>query len=126
MRASTLSHLAAVSLGAMSILTALPMLGLPFPSRTSAEYYTGKTRWIADLSGNRLTHQQARYASAGLRILAGSCCIFPPTRELTLLGYTAIVVYGTLVAYRDGRPMLPQWGTLAGLGVCLLLGRLRF
>ncbi|KAI1765516.1 hypothetical protein GGR53DRAFT_489995 [Hypoxylon sp. FL1150] len=112
---------ASITFGSLCIASALPFVGIPFPSRTWATYYADKNRWLSQLSGGRLAPDQAGYAGALLRIAVGSCCIYQPTRVAALLINGAVVSRGTMVAYRDGRPMRPQWTMLSTIGLCLLL-----
>jgi hypothetical protein len=119
-----LSNLTAGSFGILCIASALPFVGVPFPTRAWSDYYADKNRWLSQLSGQRLSPAQAGYAGAALRLVSGACCIYPPTREAMLLIYAAIVCRGTMLASRDGRPMAPQWGMLSATVVCLVLGRL--
>ncbi|KAK9416059.1 putative Major facilitator superfamily transporter [Seiridium unicorne] len=118
------SAVVSTTFGVLCITSALPFVGIPFPSRAWATYYADKNKWLAELSGGRLTPDQAGYTSAALRIAVGACCIYPPTREAALLVNGAIVCRGTMLAYRDGRPMRPQWTMLSAIALCLVLGRL--
>ncbi|KAI1404947.1 hypothetical protein F4819DRAFT_446038 [Hypoxylon fuscum] len=79
---------------------------------------------MSQLSGGRLTPKQAGFAGALLRVAVGSCCIYPPTRVAALLVNGAVVSHGTMIAYRDGRPMAPQWTMLGAIGLCLVLEEL--
>ncbi|CAJ2507099.1 Uu.00g082850.m01.CDS01 [Anthostomella pinea] len=115
-----LSDFTCITFGALCIASALPFVGIPVPTRSWAIYYADKNRWLSKLSGERLTPKQAGYASALLRLAVGSCCIYPPTRIPALLVNGAVVCRGTVVAYRDGRPMRPQWTMLGAVGLCLL------
>ncbi|KAJ7042814.1 hypothetical protein C8F04DRAFT_1175919 [Mycena alexandri] len=121
---STASDIASTTFGALCIASALPFVGVPFPTRGWATYYADKNLYLSQLSGGRLTPRAAGWASAALRIAVGSAAIYPPTREASLIANTAVVVRGTFLAHRDGRPMRPQWTMLGALGLCLLLGRL--
>ncbi|XXG99306.1 hypothetical protein Hte_005643 [Hypoxylon texense] len=116
-----LSDVVSTTFGGLCIASALPFVGIPFPTRAWAAYYADKNRWLSQLSGGRLTPKQAGYASALLRIGVGSCCVYQPTRVAALLVNGAVVSRGTVVAYRDGRPMRPQWTMLGAIGLCLLL-----
>ncbi|KAI0161743.1 hypothetical protein GGR52DRAFT_138098 [Hypoxylon sp. FL1284] len=116
-----LSDYASATFGALCIASAPPFVGIPFPSRAAAAYYADKNRWMSQLSGGRLTLRQAGYAGALLRLAVGACCVYPPTRVPTLLLNGAVVARGTVVAFRDAGPMMPQWGMLGAVGVCLLL-----
>ncbi|KAI1775307.1 hypothetical protein F4818DRAFT_416241 [Hypoxylon cercidicola] len=118
---SPLSDVVSITFGGLCIASALPFVGIPFPTRAWATYYADKNIWLSKLSGGRLTPNQAGYASALLRISVGSCCIYQPTRVAALLVNGAVVVRGTMVAHRDGRPMRPQWNMLGAIGLCLLL-----
>ncbi|KAF7298817.1 Dienelactone hydrolase endo-1,3,1,4-beta-D-glucanase [Mycena indigotica] len=97
--------------GALCMLSAIPFLGIPFPSRAAAEYYATKNHWIAENYG--VTPRQAGYFGAVVRTGVGLGVIYPTTRPLALALNAAIVVRGTALAWRDGRPMLPQYGMLA-------------
>ncbi|KAI3554862.1 hypothetical protein CABS03_08299 [Colletotrichum abscissum] len=121
---STLSNLASYTFGGLCILSALPFVGIPFPNRRAADYYAGKSEWMSQIFRRRLTPRQAGYFGAALRIAVGAAVIVPEMREPALLFNGAVVTYGTIRAYVDGRPMLPQWGMLAVIAVCLGLGRL--
>ncbi|KAK1854751.1 hypothetical protein CCHR01_02562 [Colletotrichum chrysophilum] len=120
---STIANLSNWSFGAMCILSALPFVGIPFPNQRAADYYAGKNRWISELSGGRLDSTQAGYAGAVLRIAVGTAVLVPATREAALLINGAIVTRGTMLAVRDGKPLLPQWGMLGIVAWCLVLGR---
>ncbi|KAI4865622.1 hypothetical protein F4820DRAFT_419699 [Hypoxylon rubiginosum] len=115
------SDFVSITFGGLCIASSLPFIGIPFPSRAWATYYADKNRWLSQLSGGRLTPKQAGYASALLRVGVGSCCIYQPTRVAALLVNGAVVSRGTMVAYRDGRPMRPQWTMLGAISFCLLL-----
>ncbi|KAG7046769.1 integral membrane protein [Colletotrichum scovillei] len=121
---STLSNLASYTFGGLCILSALPFVGIPFPNRRAADYYAGKSEWMSQIFRRRLTPGQAGYFGAALRIAVGAAVIVPETREPALLFNGAVVTYGTVRAFVDGRPMLPQWGMLAAIAICLGLGRL--
>lgn len=121
---STLSNLSSYTFGGLCILSALPFVGIPFPNRRAADYYAGKSEWMSQIFRRRLTPGQAGYFGAALRIAVGAAVIVPETREPALLFNGAVVTYGTVRAFVDGRPMLPQWGMLAAIAVCLGLGRL--
>ncbi|OHF02130.1 hypothetical protein CORC01_02709 [Colletotrichum orchidophilum] len=121
---SMISTLSSWTFGGLCILSALPFTGVPFPSRRAAEYYAGKSEWMSQISGRRLTPTQAGYAGAAFRIAVGAAVIVPETREPALLFNGAVVAYGTVRAALDRRPMIPQWGMLAAIAVCLGLGRL--
>ncbi|KAJ6457593.1 hypothetical protein C8R45DRAFT_1032646 [Mycena sanguinolenta] len=109
----------------LCILSAAPFVGIPFPSRAAAEYYRDKSAWMAaTVFGNRITPTQAGYLSSVGRVLIGAGLIYPPTREATLLVNGAIVSCGTVMAIRGGRLLLPQFGMLAAVAWCLVLGRL--
>ncbi|KAF7325044.1 Major facilitator superfamily transporter [Mycena kentingensis (nom. inval.)] len=120
----TLSTAVSSTFGALCITSALPFIGIPFPSQSWADYYADKNKWLAELSSGRLTPAQAGYAGALLRVGVGACCIYPPTREAALLLNGAVVCRGTVLAYRDERPMRPQWTMLSAIALCLVLGRL--
>lgn len=120
----TLSTVASTTFGALCITSALPFVGIPVPSRAWVTYYADKNIWLSKLSGELLTPTQAGYASAVLRLAVGAGCIYPPTREAALLLNGAVVCRGTMLAYRDGRPMRPQWTMLGAITLCLVLGRL--
>ncbi|KAL7627943.1 hypothetical protein AAE478_002138 [Parahypoxylon ruwenzoriense] len=120
----TLSDLTSITFGALCITSALPFIGIPFPNQAWASYYADKNRWMSRLSSGYLTPKQAGYAGALLRVAVGSCCIYQPTRFAALLVNGAVVCRGTMVAYRDGRPMTPQWTMLGAIGLCLILEKL--
>ncbi|KAH8655757.1 hypothetical protein BX600DRAFT_470271 [Xylariales sp. PMI_506] len=122
--ASTISNITSTAFGSLCILSSLPFVGIPFPTRDWAVYYAGKNQWLSKLSGGRLTPIQAGYCSALLRITVGTACIFQATRDVALLVNGAIVIRGTFLAHRDGRPMRPQWTMLGAIGLCFFLGRL--
>ncbi|KAI1372815.1 hypothetical protein F4677DRAFT_431555 [Hypoxylon crocopeplum] len=115
------SDLVSTIFGSLCIASALPFVGIPFPTRAWATYYADKSQWISSRSGGRLTPRQAGYASALLRLIVGSACIYPPTRLASLALNGTVVCYGTVSAYRDRRPMRPQWTMLGAMGLCLLL-----
>jgi hypothetical protein len=117
----SLSNIASRTFGALCILSSLPFIGIPFPSKSWSTYYAGKNKWNSDLSSGRLTPKQAGYVGALLRIVVGVGCIYPATRVKMLLVNGAIVFRGTMLAHRDGRPMVPQWTMLGAVGLCLLL-----
>jgi hypothetical protein len=121
----SLSDLPSLTFGALCIVSALPFVGIPFPTRSWATYYAEKNRWMSQLSGGRLTPGQAGVAGALLRLTVGSACIYPATRLAALLANGAIVSRGTVLALRDGRPMGPQWRMLGAVGVCLVLETVR-
>ncbi|KAI1346930.1 hypothetical protein F5Y01DRAFT_296672 [Xylaria sp. FL0043] len=79
---------------------------------------------MSQSSKGRLTPNQAGYAAAVLRMAVGVGCIYPPTRFAALLINGAVVCQGTMVAYRDGRPMSPQWTMLGAIALCLALEKL--
>ncbi|KAI1400941.1 hypothetical protein F4819DRAFT_353169 [Hypoxylon fuscum] len=114
------SDLVSTTFGAVCIASALPFVGIPSSSRAVA-YYADKNRWMSQLSGGHLTPRQAGFAGALLRVAVGSCCIYPPTRVAALAANGMVVCYGTVAAFRDGRPMRPQWSMLGAMGLCLLL-----
>lgn len=118
------ANLFAYGFGAMCISTALPFVGIPFPKKETAAYYQRKNEWNAKLSGYRISSGTAGILGATLRVGVGLGVVFPSTREVTLLIKGAIVSVGTVLAYRDGRPMKPQWTMLALVTACLGLGRL--
>ncbi|KXH54116.1 hypothetical protein CSAL01_09215 [Colletotrichum salicis] len=120
---STLSTLSSYTFGGLCVLSGLPFIGIPFPNRRVADYYAGKSEWMSQIFGRRLSPRQAGYFGAALRIAVGAAVVAPETRESALLFNGAVVTYGTIRAYADGRPMLPQWGMLAANAVCLGLGR---
>ena len=115
----------AYSFGTFCILSALPFVGVPFPSRAAADYYAGpngKIKWISDLSGHRITSKQAGYFGAGQRIVLGLCLISPKFRRPSAALMGIVVSYGTVVAVRDGRPLLPQIGMLSAIAAVLISG----
>ncbi|KAI0472309.1 hypothetical protein F4859DRAFT_100377 [Xylaria cf. heliscus] len=120
----TWSDKASVTFGSLCVLSALPLIGIPFPTRGWASYYADKNRWMSQLSKGYLTPTQAGYASAVLRIFVGFGCMYQPTRVAALLVNGAVVCRGTMVAYRDSRPMSPQWTMLGAIALCLVLERL--
>ncbi|KAI1275119.1 hypothetical protein F5Y07DRAFT_187951 [Xylaria sp. FL0933] len=120
----TWSDTVSTTFGALCIVSALPLIGIPFPTRAWASYYADKSRWMAQLSKGHLTPNQAGYAAAVLRTAVGVGCIYPPTRIAALLVNGAVVCRGTMVAYRDGRPMSPQWSMLGAIALCLALEKL--
>lgn len=122
----TLSDAVSTTFGALCITSALPFVGIPFPTRAWATYYADKNRWMSQLSNGYLTPKQAGYAGALLRVMVGSCCIYQPTRIAALLVNGVIVCRGTVVAYRDARPMRPQWNMLGAVGLCLFLEMMRY
>ncbi|KAJ9150202.1 hypothetical protein NKR23_g3809 [Pleurostoma richardsiae] len=105
--------------GAMFILSALPFVSAPFPSRETAEYYKRKNDWNVRLSGGHLTRTQTGFLGAALRVMVGLGVLFSATRQGALLGNGAVVSLGTVLAYRDGRPMVPQLTMLAMVAWCL-------
>ncbi|KAI2626750.1 hypothetical protein GGR54DRAFT_483424 [Hypoxylon sp. NC1633] len=117
----SLSDLSSATFGALCIASALPFVGIPFPSRDWATYYADKNHWVSRLSGGLLTPKQAGYAGALLRVVVGFSCIYQPTRTAALLVNGAILSWGTIAAYRDGRPLIPQWTMLGAIGLCLFL-----
>jgi hypothetical protein len=119
-----LSNAVSTTFGLLCITSALPFVGIPVPSRSWVTYYADKNKWLSQLSGGRLSPQQAGYAGAVLRLTVGFCCIHPATREAALVLNGLVVCRGTMLAYRDGRPMRPQWTMLGAVALCLVLGRL--
>ncbi len=113
-----------VAFGLVCIGSAAPVLGIPFPKQSTADYYKRKNEWIAQLSGHRLTITQAGVFTACLRLAVGFGVIWPPTREALLLVNGGIVGFGTLLAIRDKRPMIPQWSMLGTVACCFLANRL--
>ncbi|KAI2602196.1 hypothetical protein GGR54DRAFT_533049 [Hypoxylon sp. NC1633] len=113
------SDVACATFGLLCIASALPFVGIPFPTRAWATYYAEKSAWMATRSG--LTPKQAGYAGAILRLGVGSACIYPSTRLAALAVNGIVVGYGTVSAYRNGRPMRPQWNMLCAMGFCLVL-----
>lgn len=118
------ADVASKAFGVLCITSAFPFVGIPIPTRSWATYYAGKNEWLSQLSGRRLNPTQAGYAGALLRIVVGACFLSPTTREAALLFNGAVVCCGTVLAYRDGRPMRPQWTMLGAITLCLVLGRL--
>lgn len=112
--------------GSFCILSALPFVGVPFPSQRAATYYThpstGKNEWIASTFGNRITGRQAGYLGATVRILLGAGLISQTFRKPSCTVMGVIVGYGTVLALRDKRPMLPQIGMLSAIAVVWVLG----
>ncbi|KAI1367475.1 hypothetical protein F5Y08DRAFT_67772 [Xylaria arbuscula] len=121
---STWSDKVSGAFGSLCILSALPLLGVPFPSRGWASYYADKNIWMSQLSKGYLTPRGAGCAAALLRIIIGVGCIYQPTRVAALLINGAVVTRGTFVAYRDGRPIRPQWTMLGAIALCLVLEKL--
>ncbi|KAI0835227.1 hypothetical protein F5Y06DRAFT_277025 [Hypoxylon sp. FL0890] len=115
------SDIVSTTFGTLCLLSAVPLVGIPFPSRSWANYYEDKNKWIAFRTGGRLTAKQAGYAGALLRLAVGSCCIYPPTRIAALTANSIVVSYGTVAAYQNSRPMSPQWSMLSAMGLCILL-----
>ncbi|KAI0206435.1 hypothetical protein F4808DRAFT_407236 [Astrocystis sublimbata] len=122
---SNWSDKASGAFDSLCILSALPLIGVPFPSRGWASYYADKNIWISHLSKGYLTPKQAGYTVALLRVAVGLGCVYQPTRVAALLINGAVVTRGTVVAYRDGRPMRPQWTMLGAITWCLVLERLQ-
>ncbi|KAI0443158.1 hypothetical protein F4803DRAFT_333567 [Xylaria telfairii] len=118
------SDIASGTFGSLCVISALPLIGIPFPTREWASYYADKSRWMSRLSKGYLAPGQAAYAAAALRIAVGFGCVYQPTRLTALLANGAVVCWGTLVAYRDSRPMSPQWTMLGAIGLCLVLEKL--
>ena len=123
MSAKTISSVASVAFGAFCIGSALPFIGIPIPNKAAVHYYADKSAYMAGLTGHRITTAQAQYLSAVLRTAVGAGCIYPGTRQAALLVNLGIVIRGTFIANRDGRPMWPQWGMLGAMSLCLILGR---
>lgn len=84
-------------------------------------YYADKNIWMSKLSNGHLTPKQAGCAAALLRVAVGLGCMYQRTRVAALLVNGAVVTRGTVVAYRDGRPMRPQWTMLGAIALCLAL-----
>jgi hypothetical protein len=120
----TASDVASTTFGTLCLLSALPFIGVPFPTRGWSTYYAGKNEWLTRLSGGRLSPRTAGLAGAALRLAVGSALLYPSTRQAALLVNGAVVVRGTFLARRDGRPMRPQWTMLGVIGLCLLLEQL--
>ncbi|KAJ7069595.1 hypothetical protein C8F01DRAFT_1245793 [Mycena amicta] len=116
--AQPLSTISNSLFGALCILSAIPFLGIPFPSRAAAEYYATKNHWLAENYG--VTPKQAGYFGAVVRVGVGAGVIYPPTRMVALALNGAIVVRGTALAWRNERPMLPQYGMLLTMVWCAL------
>lgn len=115
----------AYSFGTFCLLSALPFLGIPFPNSRAAQYYirpNGKNEWIAKLTGDRISPKQAGYFGATTRILLGAGLISQTFRAPSCAVMGAIVGYGTIVAIRDSRPLLPQFGMLSAIAAVWLLG----
>lgn len=110
--------------GFFCIVSAFPFIGIPVPSRSSVIYYANKNEWLSKLSGRILSPNQAGYAGALLRIVVGICLLSPATRNGALVFNGVVVSCGTLLAYRDGRPMTSQWLMLGAISLCLVIGRL--
>ncbi|KAI0454425.1 hypothetical protein F5B21DRAFT_475337 [Xylaria acuta] len=121
---TTWSDKVSVIFGSLCVISALPLIGIPFPTRAWASYYADKNRWMSQLSKGRLTPNQAGHAVAALRIAAGFGYMYQPTRVAALLVNGVVVCRGTVVAYRDGRPMSPQWTMLGAVALCLVLEKL--
>ncbi|KAI1266417.1 hypothetical protein F5Y18DRAFT_381566 [Xylariaceae sp. FL1019] len=116
-----ISEAPSVIFGGLCIASALPFIGVPFPSRSAATYYAGKNQWMSQVTGGKLSPRGAGVTGALLRFAIGGCCIHKPTRVGALLANGAVVSYGTVIALRDGRPMIPQFGMLSAIGVCLAI-----
>ena len=110
--------------GTLCILSAAPFAGVPFPNRAAADYYRAKSRWMSAIFGQRLSPVQAGYMGAAVRIVVGAGTIYPPTREAVLLLNGAGVLWGTVRAVRDGRPLIPQFGMLGAVAFLVVLNRL--
>ena len=124
MAMQTIANLLAYGFGALCLSTALPFVGIPFPRAETAAYYKRKNEWNAKLSGHRITPATAGVLGAALRVGVGLGVIFPETREVALFIKGAVVSVGTMLAYRDGRPMRPQWTMLGLIAACFVSGRL--
>ncbi|KAH8160518.1 hypothetical protein CIB48_g7726 [Xylaria polymorpha] len=120
----TWSDIASGTFGSLCVISVLPLIGISSPTREWASYYADKSRWMSRLSKGYLAPDQAAYASAALRIAVGCGCVYQPTRVAALLVNGAVVCSGTVVAYRDSRPMSPQWTMLGTIGLCLVLEKL--
>jgi hypothetical protein len=112
----------AYTFGAFCILTAPPFVGIPFPSRRASTYYASKNVWMCDLSGKRLTPTQAGYLGAGIRILLRLGIISQQFRRPSCAVNGAIASVGTVMAIRDGKRLLPQFGILAAIATVAILG----
>ncbi|KAF7299663.1 Dienelactone hydrolase endo-1,3,1,4-beta-D-glucanase [Mycena chlorophos] len=110
---STLSN---TLFGTLCILSSLPFLGIPFPSRATAEYYADKSAHMAEVYN--ITPGQAATIGGVGRTLVGLGVIYPPTRWVALAVNGAVVLRGSTIAWRDGRPMLPQYGMLGAMAFC--------
>ncbi|KAI2624083.1 hypothetical protein GGS21DRAFT_493998 [Xylaria nigripes] len=96
--------------GSFCIISALPLLGIPFPTCFWATYYADKSSWISQLSNSLLPPTQAGCAAAILRLIVGIGCIYSHTRLPVLVpSQWRGRGPGTVVALRDRRPMMPQW-----------------
>jgi hypothetical protein len=116
-----ISSLASYAYATFCLLNALPFIGIPFPRRATVEYYKGKNAWIAKLSGGWLTVEQAGVLGAAFRTLNGLAVLYRPTRLLAHGSVGMGIAYGTYLANRDGRPMIPQFGMLAAIWGCFAL-----
>ena len=115
------SDIASVTFGSLCIISALPFVGIPFPTRGWADYYADKNQWLSQRSGGRLSPKGAGWVSAALRTAVGCATIYSPTRMGALLFNGAVVVRGTFLARQDNRPMRPQWTMLTAIGLCIVL-----
>jgi hypothetical protein len=115
------SDLASYAYATFCFLNALPFIGIPFPRRATVEYYKRKNEWNVKLSGGRLTPEQAGIAGCAFRVLNGLLVIYPPTRLLAHATIGTAIGFGTFLAFRDGRPMIPQFGMLAAIWGCFAL-----
>jgi len=116
--------ISAFAFGSLCIASALPFVGVPFPSKQTAEYYRRKSAYMAGLTGNVISVTATGYLGAALRVLVGVAVMRPETRELALAVNGAVVTSGTVLAVKHGRPLLPQFGMLVPMMVVFALGRL--
>jgi hypothetical protein len=121
MRPRAISNIASYAYATFCILNALPFIGIPFPRQASVEYYKGKNAWNSQLSGGRVTPEQAGVLGAMFRVINGLAVIYPQTRLPAHALVGTVIAYGTILAFRDGRPMIPQFGMLAAIWGCFAL-----
>lgn len=116
-----LSHLTAGFLGSFCLLTVPAFLGWPFPTARWKSYYADKSGWMSRLSRGRLSHNQAGIAGAILRLSLGLGILYRPTRIWSCIIMDLVVLPGTYLAVRDGRPLAPQWKMLGLITATLVI-----
>ncbi|KAF2175781.1 hypothetical protein K469DRAFT_701476 [Zopfia rhizophila CBS 207.26] len=118
------ANISAYAFSALCLLSTLPFIGIPFPRHTSAEYYAQKNIWLASLSPVPISPKTAGYLGAILRIGLGAGLAIGGTARMSALGVMgSVATVGTVLAWRDERPMGPQWGMLGATAMVWALNK---